>query len=215
MLVRSDAPIALGENARDLLRSLGVVTALDLREPAERELDPADLADSPLRLAFQPILGGDFRLQPEMTLEEVYAQVLAERGDNLTEAVRLLARPESLPAIVFCSAGKDRTGLVTALLLGALGVSDDQIVADYTLTERNMNGAFRARVYRRAQAAGISEQELAVKLGAPPKLMWTTLAWLRSQYGGATGYLRAHGMTNAELEWLRVALVEPVAASAA
>jgi len=215
MLIRSDAPLALGDAARDVLRGLRITTALDLREPSERELDPAELDGLALTTVSNPILGTDFELHPEITLEEVYLQIIEQRGAALAGAVRALARPGALPALVFCSAGKDRTGIVTALVLGTLGVSDDEIVADYARTEQNMNGEFRARVQARAEAAGITEQELAVKLGAPPALMWTTLGRLRSWHGAAAGYLRSHGMTDAELDGLRGLLIESRAANAA
>jgi protein-tyrosine phosphatase len=215
LLIRSDAPLALGDDGRELLRSLRIATAVDLREPSERELDPADLDGLALTGVSNPILGPHFELDRDLTLEQVYLQILDQRGAALAGAVRALAQPGALPALVFCSAGKDRTGIVTALVLGALGVSDDEIVADYTRTEQNMNGEFRAKVEARAQAAGISEQELAVKLGAPPALMWTTLGRLRSWHGGAAGYLRSHGITDAELDELRAVMVETRAANAA
>jgi protein-tyrosine phosphatase len=192
-----------------------IATAVDLREPSERELDPADLDRLAITTIANPILGPEFELHPDITLEQVYVQILEQRGDALAGAVRALARPGALPALVFCSAGKDRTGIVTALVLGVLGVSDDEIVAEYTRTEQNMSGEFRARVQARAQAAGISEQEAAVKLGAPPALMWTTLGWLRGRHGGAAGYLRSHGITDGELDELRGPLIESRAANAA
>lgn len=215
MLIRSDAPLALGDAGRDVLRGLRIATAVDLREPSERELDPADLDGLARATVSNPILGPDFELRPEITLEEVYLQIIEQRGDALAGAVRALARPGALPALVFCSAGKDRTGIVTALVLGTLGVSDEEVVADYARTEQNMNGEFRARIRARAEAAGITEQELAVKLGAPPALMWTTLGRIRSWHGGAAGYLRSHGMTDGELDELRGLLIESRAANAA
>jgi protein-tyrosine phosphatase len=214
-LVRSDAPIALEEPGRAVLRELGVRTALDLREPVERKLDPPNFDGLGLTLHHVPIIGKDFELKVSMGLEEIYRDLLEQRGAQLTSAVALLSEPGALPALVFCSAGKDRTGLVIALVLGALGVPDDQIVADFTATERAMEGAFRAVIEARAVAAGISEQEVAIKVGAPPALMRGALAWLRERDGGAAGYLRRNGLGAAELEALRRGLVESRAASAA
>jgi protein-tyrosine phosphatase len=214
-VIRSDAPIRLGEEGRAKLASLGLRTAIDLREPIERRLDPADLEGLGLELRHRPILGEDFDTLTTMGLDEIYRQLLKSRGANLTAAVRVLSEPDAMPALFFCSAGKDRTGLVSALLLGALGVSDDDIVADYSRTEQNMRGAFRAAVEARAAAAGIGEQEMAVKVGAPPALMRDVLAWLHEHYGGTTGYLLHNGLTQAELQALRQRLVEARAAAAA
>jgi protein-tyrosine phosphatase len=214
-LIRSDAPIRLGEEGRAKLASLGLRTAIDLREPVERRLDPADLDGLGLEIRNRPILGEDFDALRTMGLDEIYRQLLESRGANLTAAVSVLAEPDAVPALLFCSAGKDRTGLVSALVLGALGVSDDEIVADYSRTEQNMRGGFREAVEARAVAAGIGEQEMAVKVGAPPALMRDVLAWLRQHYGGVAGYLLHNGLTRPELEALRQRLVEPRAVAAA
>jgi protein-tyrosine phosphatase len=214
-VIRSDAPLRLGDRGRAALADLGVRTAVDMREPIERGLDPADLDGLGIDLRHQPILGEDFDMNTTMGLDELYRHLLEHRGANLTAAVRVLSEPAVVPTLFFCSAGKDRTGLVSALVLGALGVPDDAIVADYSHTEKNMRGAFRDALVARAIAAGINEQELAVKVGAPPAVMRDVLAWLRERYGGAAGYLRHNGLTQGELEALRRRLVEPRAVEAA
>jgi protein-tyrosine phosphatase len=62
---------------------------------------------------------------------------MVERGGPMVaEALRVLARPEALPAVFHCTAGKDRTGVLAALVLGQLGVPDDAIAADYAFTEQ-------------------------------------------------------------------------------
>lgn len=215
LLVRSDAPVALGSVDRSVLRELAPTTAIDLREPVERELDRSDLDGLVTHVRELPVLGEGFDIRTAVTLEEVYRLLLETRGAELTEAVRALAEPGALPAIVYCSAGKDRTGIVVALTLAALGVPEEEIVSDYARSEQNMSGRFRSAIEARARAAGISEQELAAKVGAPPALMRRSLAWLREHHGGAVGYLRAHGMTANEMTTLRDALIEPRAANAA
>lgn len=205
-LVRSDAPTRLDDQGRDAIAALGVRTAIDLREPVERELDPVDLGGLGIDVRQVPILGDEFDVNTHMSLEEIYIALLERRGQALTAAVRVLCEPDALPAVVFCSAGKDRTGLVIALTLAALGVADRAIVNDYALTERAMANGFRAVIEERALAAGISEQEIAVKVGAPPDLMRRVLEWLRAQDGGAAGYLRRHGLTGQELVALRLAI---------
>jgi protein-tyrosine phosphatase len=215
LMIRSDAPVALGRAGRALLGQLQIRTALDLREDAERDVDHVDLDGLAIDVVRRPVLGGEFKLEKGTTLEDVYRHLLESRGENLTAAVRALAAPSALPALVFCSAGKDRTGLVTALTLGALGVPEEAIVADYALSDANVHGEFRAVIQARARAAGVDEQELATKVGAPPELIRSVLRWLREHHGGPEGYLRAHGMTDSELACLRGVLVERRAANAA
>jgi len=137
------------------------------------------------------------------------------RGTSFAAAARALSKPDALPALFFCSAGKGRTGLLAALLLGAVGVADHDIVADYNATERNLQGAFRSAIDARASAAGISEQELAVMFAAPAALMTEILAWLRKRHGEAAGYLLTHGLAEVELRALHRTLIRPAAATAA
>jgi protein-tyrosine phosphatase len=207
-LIRSDAPTRIDADGRAAIEALDVHTALDLREPVERKLDPVDLDELGIDVRHVPILGGDFNVHTAMSLEQIYIALLEHRGAALTAAVRVLCEPDALPALVFCSAGKDRTGLVIAVTLAALGVPDEEIVNDYALTERAMANGFRAVLEERALAAGISEQELAAKVGAPPELMRRVLEWLRAQDGGAAGYLRRNGITERELARVRLAIAE-------
>ena len=215
MIIRTDVPTKLGDEGRAALRSLGIRTAIDLREPVEQRLDQPDFGDLPIEVHRQRIIGEHFKLAHGMTLSAIYRHLLEARAANLTGAVRLLAQPNIGPALVFCSAGKDRTGLVSALTLGALGVDEDAIVTEYSLTEQNMHGEFRAALAERARRAGIDEQEAAVKVGSPPELMMEVQDWIREHYGDASSFLRANGMTDDELGRLRHAFVEPCQAKAA
>jgi protein-tyrosine phosphatase len=204
VLFRSDAPVELGEDGQRFVQELGLRTAVDLREPVERQQNPADLEQTMAEVVSRPILG-DVAAHADSTLEDVYMSLIDERGSALAAAVAAVQPP----TLIFCSAGKDRTGLVTALVLGAVGVEDAEIVADYHRTESNMHGRFRERLQRHALATGLDEQQLAVKLGAPTALMETVLGRWREEYGGAAGYLRAHGLSDAQLTALRDALLEP------
>ena len=207
VLMRSDALAALGEPGREALRALNLRTAIDLREPVERELDPPDLADLGISVRSWPLVDGGLDLHRLKGLPDFYSELLDTCGERFAGAVGLLSRPAALPAVVFCSAGKDRTGLLCALILSALGVGDADVAADYAFTESVVRGEFRARLVARAQAVGLSEQALAVKLGAPAELMLEVLADLRSTHGGAERYLARHGLRAHELEALRAGLV--------
>jgi protein-tyrosine phosphatase len=205
LLLRSEALAHLAPEGRDALRRLGLRTAIDLREPIERELDRVEL-DAEVRAV--PVLGGDVDTSAAADQRTLYREILERCGERIAAAARLLSEPDTTPALVFCSAGKDRTGLVCALVLSALGASDDDVAADYTLSEHAVTGAFRAELEARARRAGLSEQALAVQLGAPRELMLEVLADLRTAHGGAAAYLARHGAGPDVVEALRRALVD-------
>jgi protein-tyrosine phosphatase len=206
-LIRSDAPVALGEPGREALAALGVATAVDLREAVERDAAPPDFGALDIITLPRPLLQ-NLAVDPEAGLNQLYTSLLDGRGPAFAEAVAAVADAASKPVLLFCSAGKDRTGLLTALLLALLGVEDDDIVADYHRTETNLQGAFRERIQATALASGLSEQQVAVNLGAPAELMAEVLVRLREQ-GGAEAYLRRHGLPAEAIEQLRAQLLEP------
>jgi protein-tyrosine phosphatase len=206
-LMRADALTDLGTDGRRALAALGVRTVVDLREPVERELDPDAISGLELRVYEQPLFAGRVDLNTVRGLRGLYATALASCGDRFAAVVGVLCEPGALPAIVHCSAGKDRTGLVAALVLSALGVPDVTVAADYALTASYLQGEFLAKVHARAVQAGLTEQALAVALDSPAELMLETLELLRAEYGGAGAYLEHHGLEAGRLELLRSALV--------
>jgi protein-tyrosine phosphatase len=210
MLIRSDAPVSLGAEGQAALRELGIRTLLDLRQPIEQTLDPIDLDGVALNVRRVPILGDDFDLEAHrsMGLSEIYVDLLERRVHQMVEAIRVLIDIPALPAVVFCSAGKDRTGILVALVLSAIGVDEQGVVDDYTLTERATGADYRAAIEARAAAAGLTEQELAVKLGAPAEVLRDALGWIRERHGSVADYLVAAGLAPTELDDLRSALVD-------
>ncbi len=205
---RSEVPVGLSSAGRDALRCLGLRTAVDLRTVLETGQDPPDLGSAEVRLHQLPLFGSDFRDHDAMGLRELYEEVLETRGQQFAAIARLLSDPRALPAIIFCSAGKDRTGLTAAVLLAAVGVPRSHIVSDYALTESMLSPAARAAATQRALASGMTEQALAVKSGSPPERMHEVLDRLE-RAGGARAYLLRHGLTAAEADSLHRSLVTP------
>jgi protein-tyrosine phosphatase len=106
---------------------------------------------------------------------------------------------------VHCAAGKDRTGLVIATILGVLGVGDDDIIADYTLTTENLGG-----IEQRLARRGVSHQTVPdAVIHAPAGAMREVLAGLRDRHGSVGGFLAAAGAGRLVVDELAAALVEP------
>jgi protein-tyrosine phosphatase len=142
-------------------------------------------------------------------LAYIYDLILDTRGDRLTAAVLALAEPGALPAIVHCSAGKDRTGLTIMMVLDLLGVPDEVIAADYSLTAELL-GEEALAALRRLTAATTPGGPATLPpdlLACPPELILAALARVRANHGSARGYLRAHGATDEALDALTEALL--------
>lgn len=207
VLWRADALDDLGSDARRALAGLELRTVVDLREPVEQAAHPDDLAGLDVAELRIPLVDGAVAAHAHAGLDDLYRRMLDACGARFAAVVHLLAEPGALPAVVHCSAGKDRTGLVAVLVLSAIGVPDDVVAADYARTADLLTPEARERIVRRAVAAGVSVQEVAAAADSPAAAAHAALAHLRGRYGGAAGYLSAHGVGRDEIAVVRDALL--------
>jgi protein-tyrosine phosphatase len=133
--------------------------------------------------------------------------MIDECGGAIAAAVRVLCRAAALPALLHCSAGKDRTGIVTALVLAVAGVPDEYIAADYALSSVYLDPQRTAAIGHLQASTGLGDRLTASLLASPPALILEVLARVRSTAGSADRYLIGHGLSAAELATLRAALV--------
>ena len=119
----------------------------------------------------------------------------------------LLALPEGGSLLFHCTQGKDRTGCAVMLILSALGVDEETIMADFMLTNLfNVNLIESER--QMLTAAGVEEEEMEIYMHAmdevDPQYMINALDWLKENYGSVLGYIRTElGVTDEEIELLR------------
>jgi protein-tyrosine phosphatase len=131
-------------------------------------------------------------------LEPMYVDMLEWSGATLRRIFARLACSRSYPFLFHCSGGKDRTGVVAALLLRVTGVADETIVADYALSERYI--AVRVPEFQaRMRALGVDARGSEKLFQAPPEAMAATLAYLDRRYGSAAGYLDTIGVPAAHV----------------
>lgn len=181
---------------------------VDLRDG--QEVASAPSATKKIATTHLPLFLGSVAsfFDDDMSLDEMYRQLLEESGERLADAVRIIARGE--PTLVHCTVGKDRTGVTVALALAAVGADRESIIGDYALTasllpkERNRRVvAFLEMQHPKAKHA------VALATLSPADVMRRLLEEVDARWGSAAAYLTANGMTDAELDALRQALVEP------
>ncbi|MET0146685.1 MAG: tyrosine-protein phosphatase [Ilumatobacteraceae bacterium] len=187
----------------EALRPLGLKAVIDLR--TERELDRRGrfpVETYPVTFHHLSVLDQTWdrdaaireNLPATEFLHRAYTEILANGGPRFGAALEVLAQAEHLPAVFHCAAGKDRTGLLAALLLGLLGVDRDVIVADYELTQDTME-RFLART-------AAEDPELAASMAqtppsfhvADPDAMALVIGDLEREHGSVAGYVETIGV---------------------
>jgi protein-tyrosine phosphatase len=205
-LFRSDTLHELTGPDVETLRSLGLATIVDLRTRRELEhTGRGPLADESMAFRHLSLIRdgeGEAMAAPAPPGDELslrYGWYLEGGRDSLVAALLLLADPVNLPLVFHCAAGKDRTGVLAALVLDILGVAPEVIVADYVITAERMPMILDR--YRSDPAlAARMDQVPATRFSVEARTMERFLADLYHRFGGARGWALAAGVGADQLD---------------
>ena len=214
LMLRGDALHQVDDEGRELLAQMTLRTTIDLRENDERDVAPDQVNDN-VEMISIPLFTHHVTAIDDVTdrgqfttLDEVYQFIVSNRGQAVAAVLHELAQPETLPALVHCTAGKDRTGIVIALLLSVLGVPDEAIARDYHATDHFLSGEFHETILKRAAENGHDPVAYTAMLGCEPYLILDVLSKVRTSHGDVETYLVEHGLDASDIERLRATLLE-------
>lgn len=215
-VIRSENVHRLTDRGWAQLHKYGVRTVIDLRFAEERADDPPHRAE--VEVAAVSLFGvmdqtegrrvADLvRSAPDgaTAIEWMYVDVLATRGAEIALALEKMARAAPGGVLVHCFVGKDRTGIVVALLLRLAGVEQRAIVDDYALSATRVG----ALVDTWIDEAATHEQRLFRERvsAAPARAMERALAALDQRFGGIDRYLADIGLRPGDIARLRVRIL--------
>jgi protein-tyrosine phosphatase len=209
-LFRSGEPLRMSAAEAARLRAEAPIrTVIDLRSEDEanhpRGLGP--LIDDAVTRHHFPM--GDPRSKYEARTsgewDPGYPGLMEDRGPAWASIVNILASEDAYPVVFHCVTGKDRTGVLGALILDALGVDEATILEDFALSQRGMD---RLIADLRARGKITDENPPNPALGVPVPAMQLMLDALRAKHGNAANFLGAHGVEEGTLARLADLLLE-------
>ncbi|MDI1288337.1 MAG: tyrosine-protein phosphatase [bacterium] len=201
-----------------LTRRLGLRAVVDLRSEAEVGGSAPWMSAHGIAYHHVPLFdltgeaGSAVRGDLASNVPAAYRRMLALATPAMAEIVSVVADRDAAggPTLVHCAAGKDRTGIVVAVLLSAVGASDETVITDYLATGERLADVRAALARRAMYTAG--PKSLPPFSAAPVE---TVLTVLREEYGGADGFLTQAGVPESTLHRLRdVMLTDPREATA-
>ncbi|MCL2401569.1 MAG: tyrosine-protein phosphatase [Oscillospiraceae bacterium] len=218
--IRCEAPRALTTDDIALIKSCGITDSIDFRGDSEVAAYPSVFASDESfiyhrcptfdkQLAFASANHPKNRpaMDAFVNWGEKYIELITNSKDWVRTTLGVMA--QSRGGVIFnCTTGKDRVGVISALLLGLTDVAEADIIADYCVSE-----LYLAEVYREVLAHYLKRWPgETADLSSPffrtaPENMETLLAHIQTAYGGVAGYLESCGLTADELTLLREKLV--------
>lgn len=208
-LFRSDGLHRLDSSDAHRLEQLGLRKIFDLRCDSEASTDVsvaipgAERVHVPLVAATLSPFDADIAWE-RIDFDARYLEMLTLGGEAIRAVLQAAAGGD--PLLFHCTAGKDRTGVVAAVLLRALGVDDHEIVADYAISETNLR-AFLVTLRERLSALRMTPAAIEYLTSSPPARMRNTLAELDRRWGSTRAYLRWIGVDDDAVARLRVSLL--------
>jgi protein-tyrosine phosphatase len=191
------------EDVQRLTGELGITAVIDLRSAMElKNHGKGLLAEAGLKyynIMFMPESGtpeaNAMRFENMTNMGDFYVELARQKGygQRIVEALEVIAEPGNHPLVFHCAVGKDRTGMLAAMLLNLLGVDDSDIIQDYALSEPYMDdllAKIRATLKKDTNAPKIPD----FFWKAPADSMKMLLTMLRKEYGSVEGYLKEMGM---------------------
>lgn len=213
VLFRSDGLARLGEAGQAKLRELGVGIVIDLRDENEAQMMPDDLGDLDVDVLRLPVFEGSGASQgmAGISLEALYERIVTQHASVVVDALREISTAGERAVIVHCTAGKDRTGIVVALALLAVGVDRDAVSADYASTEEHLAGEWLEGMIARVASYGIADSPALRTLmgGSPREAIEGVIDLVERDHGSVREYLLASGLELSALASLEAMLIEP------
>lgn len=205
--LRADSLANLTADDRIFLYNYGVRLVIDLRSEMETKRNPDAIDSQSMEYFNFPLLDNIqstlLKGQMPSDMSAMYISLLENSKTTLAAIFRKLAGADGC-ALYHCTAGKDRTGIVTMLLLKLVGVRDETVLADYSATEEYMQPLFRKQK-QMVEAAGIKVPDFVFQ--AKPEFMQKLLSYLKQHYESAEKYLLQAGLSGHTISQLKEKLV--------
>ena len=212
-IIRSDMPLRLTNEGRKMMWDYGVRTILDLRTPWQAVKEPSNVAQQVDAPRFPTHINISIETyKPEIsteiidagTREAVYCIMLDGYPEQIKLIMEAIATARDGGVLVHCHAGKDRTGVVSALLLGLAGIPHAEICLDYAQSQACLWPLWEEIVEREG---GVTDANFFFKPETPVEAMQYVLDHLGRTYGGVLPYLQATGVSEVTVDQVRQRLL--------
>lgn len=222
IIYRSANPDLINRTDLEILQKLGISSIIDLRAPGERTVQKLSLTGFniiPLPLDFEQTTRE--KLMPYLKKKgseemianisnSLYIDILDASVPVLKEVIEVLLTPEKCPVLIHCQAGKDRTGIISALILLALGADREMIIDDFMKSNDALLPFFKKMLLRKkiTSFGFFPSERVLFAITVRQRNIESIIDRVNSHYGGIEGYLSNSGFDISRLPELKQKLLE-------
>jgi protein-tyrosine phosphatase len=207
---RGDNPNLLSVEGMNYLYGQGLRLVIDLRTKNEikeasnpfENFPGVEYINLPIFDDLAPVIMLQKQVSDENPLLHFYLEAIHGQGNAIKEVLKRISTIQDGAVMFNCTAGKDRTGIIAALLLGLVGVSEEEIVKDYALTASLIPG-LADRLLAESKARGINTERHSRMLESPGEVMKALLSEIENKFGSIENYLKENGMEQEEIQRLK------------
>ena len=211
--IRSDSLHDITEDGLQKLKNLNVRCIIDLRSRVERDKSPFPYHDDkeieyvsvPMLDQFTDI-GNISAIKLPSGMFEVYKGILENQKPQVAKVFQAIARHSQDTVLYHCAGGKDRTGIISMLLLKMAGVPEDIVISDYAESEENMKDVYRKQQEDMHNILHVTPPEYM--FFSRPEVMRETLEYFDSVYESVEDYLRSAQVSEGEIATVKAMLFE-------
>lgn len=191
-IIRSNLPNEISVEDKEYLKSIGIKNIIDLRSGEEVANKPSVfMNDKDFNFYHLEMLSGR-EIPPSCEAVPISYFTMLNAKENIRDIFKILKKGEKV--LYYCNAGKDRTGVVTALILKTLGVDIENIASDYILTKEFMKDVLKHNTFT----------EEVLKIITPRKEnIYKFFEYLENEYGSIQNYLNVIGISNEEIDIIK------------
>lgn len=183
----------------EMLSELNVKTVIDLRGTYESELTPLHLDRIPDSDVYNlPLYEFNVATKEgmDLPLDKIYDMIINTQQEHILKVLRTIAGAKDGVIMYNCFFGKDRTGILTMLLLSIAGVAEDDIIADYQQTYTYVKSYIKAN-------ADILWDKNSEKHFSLPETIENVIDMINQKYGSVLSYIKSLGLTDEEIQSIK------------
>lgn len=200
-LIRSNLPVNVSKEDLKFLKKMGIKTVIDLRSKEEVEKACSVFEENPcFKLLHYELKGGGEIPDSSNKVPISYMKML-EGKESICDIFKEIAKTKD-GIIYFCNAGKDRTGVITALILMTLGVKNEDIIEDYALSENYLEDMLN-KIAQDSKPRDVKEI-----ITPKAQYMEKFLQYFKAKYGSIKQYLQQIGITEEEIKKIKENYIE-------